>query len=87
MKLQLCTLRSHALGTRFWFDPHVTELEACLRPFLPAILDARFDALQDKRQVYLERLYLLQQRLARNPLFNRPVFGELDARDFVEVIH
>ena len=41
--------------------------------------------LQDKRAVYLERLYVLQQRLARNPLFSRPVFGDLSARDFVEV--
>ena len=41
--------------------------------------------LQDKRAVYLERLHVLQQRLARNPLFSRPVFGDLSKRDFVEV--
>ncbi len=42
-------------------------------------------SVQEKRAVYLERLYLLQQRLARNPLFSRPVFGDLSERDFVEV--
>ena len=41
--------------------------------------------LQEKRAIYLERLYVLQQRLARNPLFSRPVFGDLSERGFVEV--
>ena len=38
-------------------------------------------ATQDKRQVLLDRLHLLQLRLARNPLFRRPVFEDPDLKD------
>ncbi len=41
---------------------------------------------QDKLELYLQRLYLLQQRVRRSPLFSRPVYSELSAqrRDFCE---
>ena len=45
-------------------------------------------ATQDKRQVLLDRLHLLQLRLARNPLFRRPVFEDPDLKDrSVQVSH
>ncbi|KAK9812075.1 hypothetical protein WJX73_003331 [Symbiochloris irregularis] len=41
----------------------------------------------DKRAVYLERFLLLQQRISRNPQFNRPVFGGMlsEGRHMVEL--
>ncbi|KAK9814165.1 hypothetical protein WJX72_001491 [[Myrmecia] bisecta] len=42
---------------------------------------------QDKQQVYLDRMYLLQQRLRRNPMFSKPVFDNLGgtSRAFCEL--
>jgi hypothetical protein len=44
-------------------------------------------AAQDKVQMYLDRMYLLLQRLKRNRNFSRPAFAGIkaDSRDFVEV--
>lgn len=44
-------------------------------------------ALQDKVQMYMDRMYLLLQRLKRNRNFSRPAFAGIKAnsRDYVEV--